>query len=303
MLDLTHGPDAGAPVEIPPPMRPFLAEVGEDPGALRIAWTTHPLIGSVDGSGVHADCVRATEDAVVLLTQLGHQVVEARPEIDASEFAHSFLVMVAVELAADLEDAGRLLGRKPRRSELEPATWALALVGRSVSATEYSEALRRMEAAGRSIGAFFERHDVLLTPTVAAPPPRIGELAPTPREVRLLHLLGTFGSGRLVRALGLLDRAATEVFEWMPWTPVFNATGQPAMSVPLHWSAEGLPIGVHFVGRFGDEATLFRLASQLEMARPWMDRLPALARGVLTSASSRGSLQSHPVSAPSSRAT
>jgi amidase len=137
-----------------------------------------------------------------------------------------------------------------------------------------------MEEAGRRIGAFFERHDVLLTPTLSAPPPRIGELAPTSTEFRLLRALGSFGSGRLIEMAGLLDRMAAEAFEWTPWTPVSNATGQPAMSVPLHWNPEGLPIGVHFVGRFGDEATLYRLASQLEAARPWMGRLPALARSV-----------------------
>jgi amidase len=274
MLDLTQGADAGAPIEIPPPARPFLSEVGADPGTLRIAWTVHPTLGT----RVHADCVAAVADAVDLLEGLGHEVVEARPEVNGPEFARSFVLMIAAELGADLDDASRLLGRRPRRSELEPTTWALALLGRSLSGSGYAGALRRMEEAGRSLGAFFERHDVLLTPTLAAPPPRIGELAPTATEMRLLRLLGLFGSGHLVEGAGLLDRMAAEAFEWTPWTPVSNATGQPAMSVPLYWNADGLPIGVHFVGRFGDEATLFRLASQLETSRPWLDRLPELAR-------------------------
>jgi len=276
MLDATHGADAGAPFEIPPPARPFLGEVGADPGALRIAWSTHPTLGSQ----VHADCVAAIEDAVELLEALGHEVVEACPDVNGPEFARSFVLMIAAELAADLDDARRLLGRRPRRSELEPTTWALGLVGSSLSGAEYAGALRRMEKAGRSIGAFFERHDVLLTPTLAAPPPRIGELAPTATELRLLRLLGSFGSGRLIEMAGLLDRMAAEAFEWTPWTPVSSATGQPAMSVPLHWNAEGLPVGVHFVGRFGDEATLYRLASQLEASRPWVGRLTDLARSV-----------------------
>jgi amidase len=276
MLDATQGADAGAPFEIPPPARPFLSEVGTEPGALRIAWTTHPTLGT----SVHADCVAAVEAAVTLLGELGHDVVEARPEVSGRDFAKSFVLMIAAELAADLDDAGRLLGRRPRRGDLEPTTWALGLVGRSISGAEYAAALRRMEEAGRTIGAFFERHDVLLTPTLAAPPPRIGELAPTSTELRLLRALGSFGSGRLIEMAGLLDRMAAEAFEWTPWTPVSNATGQPAMSVPLHWNAEGLPIGVHFVGRFGDEATLYRLASQLESARPWAGRLTDLARSV-----------------------
>jgi amidase len=276
MLDATHGPDAGAPFEIPPPAQPFLTEVGREPGTLRIAWTTQPMLGR----SVHTDCVAAVEDAVALLESLGHELVEARPEMNGAEFARSFMMMIAAELAADLDDAGRLLGRRPRRSELEATTWALALLGRSVSGAEYAGALRRMEEAGRILGAFFDRHDVLLTPTLAAPPPRIGELAPTATQLRLLRLLGLFGSGRLIETAGLLDRMAAEAFEWTPWTPIFNATGQPAMSVPLHWNAAGLPIGTHFVGRFGDEATLFRLAAQLETARPWLDRSPDLARSV-----------------------
>jgi len=279
MLDATHGPDVGAPVGIAPPARTFLSEVGERPGRLRIGWTTEPTL-SAPGTRIHPDCVAAVEDAAALLTQLGHEVVEARPEVSGPEFARSFVTMVAAELAADLEDAGRLLGRAPRRADVEPATWALALVGRSLSGAAYAGALRHMEAAGRRIGAFFADHDLLLTPTLASPPPRIGELAPTPAEVRLLRLLGLVGSGRLIQTAGLLDRMAAEAFAWIPWTPVYNVTGQPAMSVPLHWNAQGLPIGVHFVGRFGDEATLLRLASQLEDARPWFGRLPPLARTV-----------------------
>ena len=289
MLDATQGADAGAPLEIPPPREPFLAEVGRAPGPLRIAWTAHPMIGLGARNAVDADCLAALGDAVALLESLGHQVVEERPEVSGPELARSFLLMMAAELAADLDDASRLLGRRARRPELEATTWAFALLGRSSTGAEYAGALRRLEEGGRKLGAFFERYDVLLTPTLAAPPPRIGELAPTANELRLLRFLGLFGSGRLVERAGLLDRMAEEAFEWMPWTPVFNATGQPAMSVPLHWNADGLPIGVHFVGRFGDEATLFRLASQLEQARPWLARLPALARPGLAPTPTRGS--------------
>ena len=278
MLDASQGADAGAPCEIRPPAGPFLSELVRAPGSLRIAWTTHPFLASGATSRVHADCLAAVEDAAKLLESLGHQVVEAGPEVNGQEFARSFVLMIAAELAADLDDVSRQRGRPARRSELEPTTWALALLGRGLSSAAYAGALRRMEEEGRRLGAFFAGYDVLLTPTLASPPPRIGELAPSATELRLLRILGLFGSGRLIETAGLLDRMAAEAFEWMPWTPLFNATGQPAMSVPLHWNAEGLPIGVHFAGHFGDEATLFRLASQLEQARPWLGRLPDLAR-------------------------
>jgi amidase len=276
MLDATHGPDAGAPLEIPPPVRPFLGEAGADPGRLRIAWTTAPSLGSA----VHPDCVTAVEGAVGLLADLGHELVEGGPEVAGRAFGRAFLTMVATELAADLDYVAGLLGRRPGRRDLEPVTWALSLGGRSISAPEYATALRVMERVGRGIGAFFEDVDLLLTPTLASPPPRIGELQPSALEAAMLRILGTLGSGRLVRAAGLLDEAAANAFELTPWTPLYNATGQPAMSVPLHWNAAGLPVGVHFVARFGDEATLFRLAGQLERTKPWLDRLPALARSV-----------------------
>jgi len=276
MLDATHGADPGAPVEIAPPARPFLDEVGADPGRLRIAWTTRPTLGE----RVHRDCVAAVEDAVELLGALGHELVEGGPVLDGAGFSRAFLTMVASELAADLDEVAELFVRRPRRSELEPVTWALALAGKALPARVYAAALRTLERAGRTVGTFFEDVDILLTPTLATPPPRIGELAPSGTEIALLRILGAFGSGRLVRAVGLLDQAAADAFEFTPWTPVYNATGQPAMSVPLHWSEAGLPIGVHFVGRFGDEATLLRLAAQLEVARPWFDRLPPLARSV-----------------------
>ncbi|HUF75504.1 MAG TPA: amidase [Longimicrobiales bacterium] len=274
MLDATHGPDAGAPLEIPPPERAFLAEVSADPGRLRIAWTTAPALGSE----VHPECIAAVEATVALLAELGHELVESGPAVDGPSFSRAFLTMVAAELAADLDYVGRLLGRRPGRRNLEPATWALALAGRAIPASEYAAALRTMERAGRDIGAFFAGVDLLLSPTLAAPPPRIGDLQPSALETTLLRILGVFGSGRLVRSAGLLDQAAATAFELTPWTPLYNATGQPAMSVPLHWSAAGLPVGVHFAARFGDEATLLRLAGQLERARPWLERLPTLAR-------------------------
>jgi amidase len=151
-----------------------------------------------------------------------------------------------------------------------------------VSAETYASALRTLEAVGLRLAPFFNRYDVYLTPTVASPPPRIGALQPPARQRRLLSLLGAVGSGRLLKALGLLDQAAANAFSFIPWTPVFNATGQPAMSVPLFWNADGLPVGTHLVGRWGDEATLFRLAGQLERARPWFGKMPEMAARQLT---------------------
>lgn len=274
MLDATHGPDTGAPFEIPPPAGPYLDEVGREPGRLRIGFTARPLLHAE----VHPECVKAVDDAARLLADLGHEVEEASPVVDGDAFALAFLTMVTGELGADFGDVKRLLGRRPRRHEVEPATWALSLLADAFSAGEYAAALRTLEGVGRTVGPFFDEYDMLLTPTLASPPPLVGALAPKPSEERLLRILGAFGSGRLVRAAGLLQEVAGNAFAFIPWTPVFNVTGHPAMSVPLHWSPEGLPVGAHLVGRLGAEDALFRVAGQLERARPWADRLATLAR-------------------------
>ena len=273
MLDATHGPDPGVPFEIPPPSGPWLKEVGFEPPSLRIAYTTTPSV-AVD---VHQDCIDAVEDAAQLLASLGHDVVSDHVPIDGVQFARDFLTIVAGELGADLDEASRAVGRRPRRQELEPATWALGLISDVLSAHDYASALRRMEVMARDVGVFFEHYDVILTPTVSLPPPPIGTVGPSTSEKAQLKLLGMFGSGHLMKAAGLIDQAAKSALDFIPWTPVFNITGHPAMSVPLYWNTDNLPIGVHFVGRFAREDTLFRLAGQLERARPWFNRLSPMA--------------------------
>jgi amidase len=187
------------------------------------------------------------------------------------------MLMVAGECRGDIEEAARLSGRTATAAGFEPTTWALGLLGRSISAADFVTATRALQSEARRIGQFFTQWDVLLTPTVASPPPPVGSLQPSARDRTVLTLLGKLNAGRLLDMMGMLDEAAANAFEFTPWTPVFNVTGQPAMSVPLEWNAEGLPIGLHFVGRFGDEATLFRLAGQLERAKPWSDRRPSVS--------------------------
>lgn len=274
MLDATHGPDTGAPIHLPPPARPYREEVAADTGRLRIAWSTEPHVPT----DVDPSCVAAVHDAVALLEELGHDVVEDRVPIDGPAFARTFMTLVAGELGADLAEAAAAVGRKPRRSEFEPATWALALLSEAVSAKEFASALRWTEIMGRDVGAFFESYDLLLTPTLSSPPPPIGTITPSKAEETQLKILGMLGSGRVVKAAGLIEEAAKTALDFIPWTPIYNVTGQPAMSVPLYWNDAGLPVGVHFVGRFAREDVLFRLAGQLESARPWFDRLPAMAR-------------------------
>ncbi|HUG27971.1 MAG TPA: amidase [Gemmatimonadales bacterium] len=270
LLDAVQGPDLGAPYWAPPPARPFLSEVGADPGRLRIAFTTKPMMGR----RVDPVCVQAVEDTARLLESLGHTVEEAAPGVDGPALARAFMTMLCGELRGDITDAENLLGRRATPGDFEPATWALALLGDQLTAAEFVQAVRLMERTTRQVAPFFAEWDMLLTPTLASPPVLIGSLQPTAAERLQLTVLGRLRAGRLLRLGGVLQQAADEVFEFIPWTPVFNVTGQPAMSVPLCWSPDGLPIGMHLVGQAANEAALLRLASQLEQARPWFARTP-----------------------------
>ncbi len=273
MLDAISGPDIGAPYWAPATERPFLDEVTRHPGKLRIAVTSTPFLGH----DVHPDCVTALADATKLLESLGHEVVEAAPTVDKEEFNRAFLTVVCGEVRSDILEAKNRLGRAAGSSDVEFTTWGLNLLGASISAGEFVKAERYLRSASRGVGAFFEKYDVLMTPTLAVPPFKTGSLQPKPHERAVLKVLGKLRAGNVLKLLGALEQSAKTIFDAIPYTPLFNVTGQPAMSVPLHWSSENLPIGIHFVGRYGDEATLFRLAGQLEEARPWAMRRPPIA--------------------------
>jgi amidase len=270
MLDATAGPDVGAPYYAPPPARPFLDEVGRDPGKLRIAFTARPFLDVF----VHPDCVRGLEATVALCCDLGHEVKEAAPSIDGETFTRAFLAIVCGETRAAIEESEMFIGRRARRKDFEAATWAVGLVGRQIKAADLSKAVHYLQVSSRRICRFFEGYDVLLTPTLSMPPVEIGALQPRGLVALGMRVLGGLNAGPLLYVLRGIEIGADEVFKFIPYTPVFNATGQPAMSVPLYWNEAGLPIGMHFVGRYGDEATLFRLAGQLERANPWFDRTP-----------------------------
>ncbi|MCK4829071.1 amidase, partial [bacterium] len=268
MLDATQGPDPGAPYIIPSPERPYLQEIESDPESLKIAFnTTSPI-----GSQVHPECVKAVEETARLLESLGHKVEEAQPDIDGKAIAKGYLNMYFGEVAADIEELRSMLGRKPKPSDVEALTWTLGLLGRTFSAGEFVKAKRYWDIAARAMGRFHQKYDLYLTPTLAHPPVKIGELQPKPYERIIMKVVNAFGLGYLLKAAGLPDQLAETSLSKMPFTQLANLTGQPAMSVPLHWTSDGLPCGVHFMAPFGDEATLFRLAAQLEKARPWFDK-------------------------------
>ena len=270
MLDAIQGPDSGAPYEIRPPDRPYLDEVAKDPGRLRIAFNAHSPIGT----SVHSECVKAVEDAAHLLEELGHHVEEAGPKIDGLGLAKSYLAMYFGEVAADLNELGTVLKRKAGSKDVETLTYTLGLLGQSFSSGYLVEALRRWDHAARRMGQFFKTYDLYLTPTTAHPPAKIGELKPKPLEAFLINTVNSLKLGWLLKGSSIVDNLAEKSLERTPFTQLANLCGLPAISVPLWWTTEGLPLGVQFIAPFGDEAALFRLAGQLEKARPWFDRKP-----------------------------
>lgn len=274
-LDAVQGCAPGAPYRIAPPAGSYLLDTDSSPGTLRIAFTTRsPLDTPVADS-----CVTALQQTVRLLEELGHRVEERAPQYDGQALARSFLTMYFGEVAADLEELASLLGRRVRREDVEPLTWLFGLMGRTVTAGEFVRSKRLWNDVGRAMGEFHQHYDLLLTPTLAVEPVALGSTG-TARgmENLVVSLVNTFGLGRLLEVSGLLDRIAIESLARTPFTQLANLTGQPAMSVPLHWTKEGLPVGVQFVAPWGEESRLFRLAAQLERARPWFDRRPDLSR-------------------------
>ncbi len=270
MLDAIHGSDPGAPYEVVAPLRPYLDEVGVDPPRLRIAFTTRALFGS----STHPDCVAAVHDCAKLAESLGHRVEEACPDFDREALVRAYLLVVAVNTSAALRVLGEVVGRRPRAADVEGTTWLMKRIGDAVRASDYAWNRQLIHRAAREIAPFFERYDVLLTPTLAAPPVRIGELDLTASERALSALLGKLPLRPAL--LAALDHLAADALDATPNTMLFNMTGQPAVSLPLVWNPNGLPIGTQWATRFGDEARLLQLAGQLERARPWTSRRPPI---------------------------
>ena len=248
-LDCTHGPEPGDPYAAPAVARPFLEEARTPPGRLRIAFTTRNL----NGVPLHPECVAAVDATAKLLADLGHIVEEGAPDIDANAMTGAFMSVFTAAHAFVIEAFSLVHGRTPTENDFEGLTWSIYQQGKQISATQYLLSVAMLQMASRAIARFHETYDCWLTTTLGAPQFKIGTIDVNERDV--------------MKGMGPL-------LGYVPFTPMQNATGQPAISLPLHWTADGLPVGVMFTGRFGDEATLFRLAGQLEQARPWKDRRP-----------------------------
>jgi len=268
LLDVLAGHVPGDPFELPPPPRPFLDEVGAPPGRLRVAFTGE----SYFGHGTSAEARAAVEDAARLLASLGHEVVEARPPFQRDRMVLAYVHVVAASVASEVDELARRTGRRPGWDLLEPETVGLAAGGRALRAHELIDDLDAMRVMARDFARFQQDHDLLLSPTVAQPPVEVGSLRPKAWEVAALRIASSSGLRPLLDQL--FKQVGDRSFDATGFTMPFNQTGQPAISLPLHWTADGLPLGVQLAARPGEEGTLLRVAAQLEQARPWAGRRP-----------------------------
>lgn len=250
ILDATHGVEPGSRYGAPSPDGTFLSNVGRDPGSLRVALMTRPI----SGSPVDPECIEAVRKAALLCESLGHIVEEANLELDAAALGQASFAIIGPAVAADVTDRAKRLGVTLGPDLLEPITLGFVEYGKTFSAMDHARAGNVLQEAAVRVGQFMRRYDVVLMPTLASPPLPIGRIGLSPDCS--------------------FEEWGRRTSEFSPFCQVANWTGQPAMSVPLAHSASGLPVGVMFLGRYGEEDLLFRLAGQLERAAPWKDRRP-----------------------------
>ncbi len=252
LLDIACQPQLGDPYFLAPPARSFAEEAGLPPPRLRIGVSSQALIwGKLD-----PQCLRAVEQATALCESLGHQVEEVVLPGDFQVMAAAVNVVVGASVNAMLDREAARRGAPIRQEEVEALSWNVAQEGGKTTAAQYAAAMQAIHAVGRTLSGVFARHDVVMLSTLGKPPLPLGVM-----DTNAADLSG-YGE---------------ELYSFMPNTQPFNVAGAPAMSVPLSWSDDGLPIGVQFAARLGEEATLLRLAAQLEAAQPWADRWPDLA--------------------------
>ncbi len=275
MLDATHGEDIHAPFVVKPPAETYVSLLEQDPAPLKIGFNVNSPVGQT----VSSQCIDAVTKACGLLSELGHHVEEVKRPYDGLALAKAYFVLYFGEVAADIDALEKILGRRVRKDDIETTTRTLGLLGHAFSAKEFSMARKYWHQLAVAMGNFHQSYDLYLTPTLAVLPPCIGDNEPSRSETLLMNVINACGAGGVLKALGIVDKLATESMAKMPFTQVANMTGQPAMSVPLHWSEDNLPVGVQFIAPNGREDILFRLAAQLERAQPWINKKPPLYAG------------------------
>jgi amidase len=250
-LDATAGPEDGDPYCAPPQPKSYLAASKKEPGKLKIAVARRKM----DGKPFHADCLAAVDQAAKLCRSLGHKVEEAYPEFSWDALTQPFMAIWASGLASFIDQIAMFTGGPPSLDDIEGLSYGLYEEGKKVTGPQYLMSVSAMQSAARQIAKFHVKYDAWLTPTLGSPPLKLGTIDINERDTQ---------------------KAMAPIIDYVPFTAVQNATGQPAINVPLYWNKDDLPVGVQFVGRFGSEAMLLQLATQLEKAAPWKDKHPKI---------------------------
>ncbi|SMC77505.1 amidase [Lentzea albidocapillata] len=271
MLDVICGGEPAGPYSPAMPPESFASYVGRSPGKLRIG----VRVPSAINPDPHPEAVAAVASAVRVLTDLGHHVEELpQAPFDDAVLAKDFLLTWFVNLAWKVADAKRLTGAPDVAFERD--TLLMAALGRATSSVDYVDAVQRRHEHTRRLSTYFESYDLLLTPTLATPPPKVGQFDLPVSLQRATDVLLKTGTARFLKHTKIVDDMIRDNLGWVPYTQLANITGRPALSLPLHWTADGLPLGVQFVAPLEGEALLIKLAAQLEEALPWFDRVPVM---------------------------
>lgn len=267
MLDVLSGPELGSTISLPKPEHSFSSELTKPLRSLRIGLIEDPFFSA----NVNPEYLHAVKKAGELCQSLGHQVEVTKLKIN-EEVAFAFLTLILAETSAALRVFSQKVGRKPKLDELEKITAMLCHAGEEFSAADYAWAVYTLDMAGLELAKFFEKYDVMLTATVPTSAPKLGEFKPHGRELVGVEVLRFLPYGHKLRQF--IQRMAAKKFSMMAFTALFNIGGQPAMSVPLYWDKNNMPIGIQFGAKAGADALLLQLAQQLENAQPWIDKQP-----------------------------
>lgn len=270
MLDSVSGPEIGAPYRVEKSGESYFEACQKDPDPLRIAYSKKPLI---EGAKVDKEALEGLDKTLKLLESLGHHVEEADPKINIRQFWQDYMIVVCSHVAAVTETIKKQFGRGAVK-KMEPSTRNMAMIGRSLRASDFVIAKNGWHDVQLVMGRFLEKYDMLLTPTLIGPPAAHGIIPPAPAE-EVFMLAGSYiPNGRMLMKSGIVKQFAHPTLSRMAFTIMGNITGLPGMSLPLHWTKEGLPLGMLFTGRMCDEARMFRLAGQLEREQPWHEKIP-----------------------------
>jgi amidase len=275
ILDAVSGRELGAPYSIIAPERPFQEEVQFDPENLRIGFHTR----SAYGREVHPECIKSVEQTCKLLESLGHNVEETVPNYQEEDAALNWCIILIGNLAAHVDRLVKTYGHSNVKRNLELQNYALYRMGQRIKALDFVKAKRKWRQFGTIMDQVLNKYDMMLTPTLGEPPILVGSLRPSKSDQRSMKVISSWVGNIIMSNRKLTNSILKELIQnmmkvLMPFTMIANITGQPAMSVPLYWTESGLPCGVQFIGRFGEEAKLLRLAAQLEKAQPWVNRKP-----------------------------